>query len=154
MQITGAVNHSAKLRFVELDRFDKELEECGSMAEKWFYSMKHMGRMERLPEELRVQVFERLFEACEIARFTPEEKLEYEHDMMTERDYTNIINTYRAEGLEEGEAKGRAEGLTEGRAEGRKEEQLRIAKAMIGKGIDTLTVTSVTGLNLKDIEKL
>ena len=162
MQITGAVNHSAKLRFVELDRFDKELEECGSMAEKWFYSMKHMGRMERLPEELRVQVFERLFEACEIARFTPEEKLEYEHDMMTERDYTNILNTYRAEALAEGEAKGfsdgeakgRAEGLTEGRAEGRKEEQLRIAKAMIGKGIDTLTVTSVTGLTPKDIEKL
>lgn len=148
------MNHSAKLRFVELDRFDKELEECGSMAEKWFYSMKHMGRMERLPEELRVHVFERLFEACEIARFTPEEKLEYEHDMMTERDYTNIINTYRAEGLEEGEAKGRAEGLTEGRAEGRKEEQLRIAKAMIGKGIDTLTVASVTGLTPKDIEKL
>ena len=118
------MNHSAKLRFVELDRFDKELE--------------------------------------------------YEHDMMTERDYTNIINTYRAEGLAEGEAKGfsngeakgRAEGLTEGRAEGRaegkiegraegrKEEQLRIAKAMIGKGIDTMTIASVTGLTPKDIEKL
>ena len=156
------VDETIFLTFVELDRFDKELEECGSMAEKWFYSMKHMGRMERLPEELRVQVFERLFEACEIARFTPEEKLEYEHDMMTERDYTNIINTYRAEALAEGEAKGfsngeakgRAEGLTEGRAEGRKEEQLRIAKAMIGKGIDTLTVASVTGLTPKDIEKL
>ena len=148
------VDETIFLNFVELDRFDKELEECGSMAEKWFYSMKHMGRMERLPEELRVKVFERLFEACEIARFTPEEKLEYEHDMMTERDYTNILNTYRAEGLEEGEAKGRAEGLTEGRAEGRKEEQLRIAKAMIGKGIDTLTVASVTGLTPKDIEKL
>ena len=72
------VDETIFLTFVELDRFDKELEECGSMAEKWFYSMKHMGRMERLPEELRVQVFERLFEACEIARFTPEEKLEYE----------------------------------------------------------------------------
>ena len=88
------VDETIFLTFVELDRFDKELEECGSMAEKWFYSMKHMGRMERLPEELRVQVFERLFEACEIARFTPEEKLEYEHDMMTERDYTNIRNSY------------------------------------------------------------
>ena len=178
MQITGAVNHSAKLRFVELDRFDKELEECGSMAEKWFYSMKHMGRMERLPEELRVQVFERLFEACEIARFTPEEKLEYEHDMMTERDYTNILNTYRAEALAEGEAKGfsdgkakgRAEGFSageakglaegeargraEGEAKGRKEEQLRIAKTMIEKGIDTMTIASVTGLTPKDIEKL
>ena len=108
----------------------------------------------------------------ELDRFDKE--LEYEHDMMTERDYTNIINTYRAEALAEGEAKGfsngeakgRAEGLTEGRAEGRaegkiegraegrKEEQLRIAKAMIEKGIDTMTIASVTGLTPKDIEKL
>ena len=163
------VDETIFLNFVELDRFDKELGECGSMAEKWFYSLKHMGRMKRLPEELRVKVFERLFEACEIARFTPEEKLKYEHDMMTERDYTNILNTYRTEGLEEGrlegEAKGRAEGLAEGKAEGlaegkiegiaegRKEEQLRIAKTMIEKGIDTMTVASVTGLAAKDIEK-
>ena len=82
------VDETIFLNFVELDRFDKELGECGSMSEKWFYSLKHMGRMDRMPEELRVKVFERLFEACEIARFTPEEKLEYEHDMITERDYT------------------------------------------------------------------
>ena len=83
----GAVNHSAKLRFVELNRFDKRLDDCVDLADKWFYSLKHMGRMDGLPEGLRVEVFERLFEACEIAKFTPDEKLEYEHDMMTERDY-------------------------------------------------------------------
>ena len=71
------------------------------LADKWFYSLKHMGSMEGLPEGLRVEVFERLFEACEIAKFTPDEKLEYEHDMMTERDYTNILNTYRAARLYE-----------------------------------------------------
>ena len=56
-----------------------------------------------------------------VPRFTPEEKLKYEHDMMTERDYTDILDTCRAEGLAEGETKGR------------KEERLRIAKAMIEK---------------------
>ena len=56
------VDETIFLIFAELDRFDKELEECVSMADKWFYSLKHVGRMERLPEE----------------------KLKYEHDMMTE----------------------------------------------------------------------
>ena len=50
--------------------------------------------------------------------------------MMTERDYTNILNAYRAEALAEGEAKGfsdgeakgRAEGLTEGEVKGKMEE--------------------------------
>ena len=77
-----------------------------------------------------------------VPRFTPEEKLKYEHDMMTERDYTDILDTCRAEGLAEGETKGR------------KEERLRIAKAMIEKGMDTSTVVSVTGLSIKDIAGL
>ena len=159
------VDETIFLTFVELDRFDKELEECGSMAEKWFYSMKHMGRMERLPEELRVQVFERLFEACEIARFTPEEKLEYEHDMMTERDYTNIINTYRAEGLAEGEAKGfsdgkakgRAEGFSAGEAKGLAEGEVKgkmeVARAMKAKGLGMALIAELTGLSEEEIRK-
>ena len=56
------VDETIFLTFVESDRFDKKLEECVGMADKWFYSLKHVGRMERLPEE----------------------KLKYEHDMMTE----------------------------------------------------------------------
>ena len=91
---------------------------------------------------LRVEVFERLFEACEIAKFTPDEKLEYEHDMMTERDYTNILNTYRAEGLAEGEAKGLTEGKTE------------VARAMKAKGLGMALISELTGLPEDDIRKL
>ena len=138
---------------MELDRFDKELEECGSMAEKWFYSMKHMGRMERLPEELRVKVFERLFEACEIARFTPEEKLEYEHDMMTERDYTNILNTYRAEALAEGEAKGFSAGEAKGLTEGEVKGKMEVARAMKAKGLGMALISELTGLPEEEIRK-
>ena len=143
------VDETIFLIFAELDRFDKGLEECGSMADKWFYSLKHVGRMERLPEELRVKVFERLFEACEIARFSPQEKLKYEHDMMTERDYTNIINTSRAEGLEEGEAKGMAKGLAEGEARGKME----VARAMKAKGIEIALISELTGLSEEKIRQ-
>ena len=129
------------LIFVELDRFDKKLGECVSMADKWYYSLKHMGTLDRLPEELRTKMFERLFEACEIAKFTPKEKLKYEHDMMTERDYTNILNTCRAEG----EAKGKAEGLVEGKIE--------VARAMKAKGLDIALISELTGLPEEEIRK-
>ena len=155
------VDETIFLIFAELDRFDKELEECVSMADKWFYSLKHVGRMERLPEELKVKVFERLFEACEIARFTPEEKLKYEHDMMTERDYTDILDTCRAEGLAEGEAKGRAEGKIEGlaegeakgKAEGLAEGKMEVARAMKAKGLGMALIAELTGLSEEEIRK-
>ena len=128
------------------------------MADKWCYSLKHIGTMERLPEELRIEAFERLFEACEISRFTPEEKLKYEHDMMTERDYTNILNTCRsealaegkAEGLAEGEAKGEAEGLAEGEAKGKME----VARAMKAKGLEMSLISELTGLAEDEIQKV
>ena len=78
-------------------------------------------------------------------------KLKYEKEMITERDYYNMLNTAKADGLAEDEAKGeakgreegRAEGLAEGetkgrkegRAEGRNEEKIRIAKALKENGV-------------------
>ena len=160
------VDETIFLNFVELNRFDKRLDDCVDLADKWFYSLKHMGRMEGLTEGLRVEVFERLFEACEIAKFTPDEKLEYEHDMMTERDYTNILNTYRAEGLAEGlaegEAKGKAvgkaeglaEGRLEGKAEGLTEGKTEVARAMKAKGLGMALISELTGLPEDVIRKL
>ena len=94
-------------------------------------------------------MFERLFEACEIARFTPEEKLKYEHDMMTERDYTNILNTYRAEGIAEGKSEGIAEGLAKGKTEGK----IEVARAMKAKGLGMALIAELTGLSEEEIMK-
>ena len=99
-----------------------------------------------LTEELRVRAFERLFEACEIAKFTPEEKLKYEHDMITERDYDNIIYTAKIEGRAEGEAKGRAEGLAEGKTD--------VARAMKAKGLEIGLISELTGLSEEEIRRL
>ena len=175
------VDETIFLTFVELHRFDKELHECGSLVDKelhecgslvdkWCYSLKHIGTLDRLPEELRVRAFERLFEACEIAKFTPEEKLKYEHDMITERDYDNIIYTAktegraegiaegeakgRAEGLAEGEAKGRVEGKAEGLAEGRTEGKTDVARAMKTKGLEMSLISELTGLSEEEIQRL
>ena len=52
--------------FVELNRFTKTKEECETMLDKWCFALTHIGTLDRLPEELRTEAFERLFQACEI----------------------------------------------------------------------------------------
>ena len=60
---------------------------------------------------------------------------------MTERDYTNIINTYRVEGLEEGEAKGETRG------------KMEVARAMKAKGLGMALISELTGLSEEEIRQ-
>ena len=139
---------------MELNRFRKELGDCGTLVEQWCYALKRVGTLDSLPEELRTDVFERLFRACEIAKFDRDTKLIYEKDMITERDYQNIIDTAAEDGRAEGFAEGEAKGLAEGEAKGKAEERVMIAKAMIEEGIDTNTIAKVTGLSNEEIASL
>ena len=82
--------------------------------------------------------------------------------MITERDYYNMLNTAKADGLAaglaegeakglaaglaEGEAKGLAEGEAKGRAEGREEEKIRIAKELKKNGIADNIIAATTGI--------
>ena len=72
----------------------------------------------------------------------PDTKLKYEHDMMTEKDYYSILNTYRDEG--------KAEGVKEGQME----EKLRIAKSMVERNMDIDTIAALTGLSAERIQTL
>ena len=114
------VCETISLIFVELKRFEKRLEDCSSIIDKWCYALKYMSKLDSLPLELRRSVFERLFQAAEIAQFSPEKREKYEHDMITERDEINIRRTAEQKARAEGRAEGVAEGMAKGEAEGRK----------------------------------
>ena len=81
-------------------------------------------------------------------------KLKYEKEMITERDYYNMLNTAKANGLAEGEAKGEAKGREEGRVEGRNEEKIRIAKALKENGVADNIIAATTGLSENEIAML
>ena len=78
--------------------------------------------------------------------------------MITERDYYNMLNTAKADGLAAGLAEGKAEGLAEGEAkgreEGRNEEKIRIAKVLKEEGVDFLMIANATGLSKNEIAML
>lgn len=124
--------------FLELNRFGKRLEECDGLVEQWCYALKHVGSLERLPEGLRVKAFERLFRACEVAEFSPEVKLKYESDMITERDYYNIIGTAEERG----------------RAEGRQEASADIARCLLRIGMPDVQIVEITGLTAEQLAAL
>ena len=64
-------DETINLLFLELNRFDRDLAQCSSTLDKWCYALKHVGTLDALPGELRLEAFQRLFDACEIARFEP-----------------------------------------------------------------------------------
>ena len=62
--------------------------------------------------------------------------------MITERDYYNMLNTAKADGL------------AEGRAEGRNEEKIRIAKALKENGVADNIIAATTRLSENEIAML
>ena len=140
--------------FVELNRFRKPLEDCGTLVDKWCYALKHIGTLDRLPEDLRVEALERLFRACEISKFDKAQKLSYEKNMITERDYYNIINTAKKDGIRAGLQQGLEEGLQQGLEEGRQEGKVEVAGAMKRMGIPMETIMQATGLSREEIERI
>ena len=121
-----------------------------SLVEKWCYALKHIGTLDRLPEDLRVEALERLFRACEISKFDKAQKLSYEKNMITERDYYNIINTAKKDGIRAGLQQGLQQGLEEGRQEGKAE----VAGTMKRMGLPVETIIQATGLSREEIERI
>ena len=74
--------------------------------------------------------------------------------MNTERDTYNQIEYARETGREEGHKVGKEEGRKEGREEGAKQKSFDIAKRMLEKGIETETISELTGLTEKEISEL
>ena len=60
----------------------------------------------------------------------------------------------KEEGLKEGHKEGKEEGIKEGREEGAKQKSFDIAKRMLEKGIETETISELTGLTEKEISEL
>lgn len=131
-------DETINLLFLELNRFDRDLDRCVSDLDRWCYALKHVGTLDALPGELRLEAFRRLFDACEIARFEPQVKLTYEKEMITERDYYNIIETAK----------------DDGRKEGRLEAATRIARKLLESGMPQRQVCELTGLSDEQITAL
>lgn len=145
-----------KLTFIylEMPKFDKQVEELDTRFEKWLYVLKNLNRLERVPDRLRERIFERLFEVAEVAKFTREELQSYEDSLKYYRDLKNSLDTAFDEGKEQGREEGKIEGLIEGKIEGKKEGLREVIRKGAGAGVDVKTLANLTGLSEDEVSRI
>lgn len=104
-----------KLTFIylEMPHFTKTEDELETPYDKWLYVLKYLPTLSERPIKLQERIFQRLFEAAEIAKFSPEEKEQYEESLKSYRDLKNVIDT----AFDDGESKGKIEGKIEEKIE-------------------------------------
>lgn len=137
-----------KLTFIylEMPKFNKKEDELESMFDKWLFVLRNLSSLFERPRALQNRVFDRLFEAAEIAKFNPKELGEYWESLKNFRDWYSVMSTQLK--------KGREEGLKEGFEQGRKEECFKNAKKMKQAGIAFDVIAQVTGLSIGEIASL
>jgi len=142
-----------KLTFIylEMPKFNKSINELETRFDKWLFVLRNLNKLERIPDKLKEQIFEKLFHTAELARFTPDQVRSYEDSLKYYRDLKNSLDTARDEGKEEGikeglkagmkkgikvgKTEGIKEGIKVGKTEGIKEAKLAIAKQALKKGL-------------------
>ena len=129
-----------KLTFIylEMPHFIKTENELETPYDKWLYVLKYLPTFTERPKKLQERIFHRLFEAAEIARFSPEEKEQYEESLKSYRDLKNVIDT----SFGEGKVEGRVEGIKE------------IASNMLKEGLDVEFISKITGLSSDEIQQI
>lgn len=125
-----------------------------SPLDEWIYYL-NTGN---IPDSATAPGLSEVREHLKIERMTKDElKAYYRHldnivilrdNIYTEREEGRMM------GLEEGRMVGLEEGRMEGIEEGRMEERLSTARKMKAKGLDSATISDVTGLSCEDIDKL
>jgi predicted transposase/invertase (TIGR01784 family) len=67
--------------FIELPGFTKELNQLKDFLEQWIYIIRHLHEFDNIPEALRNEIFEIVFQEAEIARMTTQQVTKYFKDL-------------------------------------------------------------------------
>jgi predicted transposase/invertase (TIGR01784 family) len=104
--------------YLEMPKFVKTEAELVTLFDKWLYAIRNMAMLMERPRALQEAVFTRLFEQAEIAKFNPQERMNYEESLKDYRDMYSVMKTQLEKGLAQGREEGREEGLAQGSEEG------------------------------------
>ncbi|MGK0365350.1 MAG: putative transposase/invertase (TIGR01784 family) [Saprospiraceae bacterium] len=147
-----------KFVYVELPKFKKKEEDLKTHFDKWMYVFTHLSELQDRPKKLQDRIFNKLFEAAEIAKFSPKEREAYEESLRYYRDIQNVVDTSKEEGRKEGKEEGLKEGLKEGEItglkKGKEEKRDEIARKLKAGGVSVEMIMQSTGLSREEIEKL
>ena len=132
--------------FAELVNFNKSEEECITRQDRMLYLLKNSSKLIAPPSWSEQEQYTNILAACNIEGFDEEKKNKYDTDMYDERRRRGELDA----AIEMGEASGRIKGREEGRGEAKAE----VARNMLAAGMPVEQISSLTGLDVAEIEKL
>lgn len=159
VKLSDIITHKVfydKLTFIylQMPKFNKSVNELETRFEKWMFVLKNLNKLDRIPDKLRENIFEKLFLTAEIAKFSKTEHQNYEDSLKYYRDLKNSLDTAKAEGIAEGEQIGLQKGEQIGLQKG---EQIGMRKVAINakqKGMPVKDIAELTGLSEEDIAEM
>ena len=130
--------YDIELVFVELPKFEKDVKDLETLADKWLYFLKHAIDLDVVPESMNlVPEIKQAFEFAREGNLSPEELDELQHQEFFIQDQHNAIVKALKQGLEQGKTEAMLE--------------------MAGKLLDVLdddAISRATGLSLTEIAEL
>lgn len=125
-----------KLTFIylEVPKFNKELEELETDYERWLYAFKNLHRLSHHPQELQLGIFQKLFDLAEIARLDDRDRAVYQESLKDYWDLKRAMDTYYKEGAQE--------------------KAVEMTTKALAEGLSVALIEKLTGLSRAEIEAL
>jgi predicted transposase/invertase (TIGR01784 family) len=144
--------------FIELPKFNKQLDQLETLTDKWVYFMKNAPSLEVVPSTMEnVSEIQQAFAIANETNLNAEELKDLEDRERYIMDQQGILRKGIEEGLAQGREQGREEGREQGREEGlalgMREKALEIARQLLNV-LDNQTISETTGLSVEDIQNL
>ena len=132
--------------FLELPKFNKEIDQLSNMTEKWSYFFKHAE--ETSEEDLKKlighdEIIQRAYQELNRFSWNEEELLTYEQA----EKYEGAYHASLAQKFDEGEKMGIEKGIEKGT----QSTLLKVAKDMLKQGFSIEAIKAITGLSEKEI---
>ena len=127
-------NDKLTFKYIEIAKFNKTEDELETDFDKWLYVLKNLSRLDRQPQHLQNEVFNRLFKEAAIAKFSKNELREYENSLKAYRDIKNCVDSAKQEG--------------------REEERTEVTKRLLTMGLPIEDIAKATGLSIDDIKSI
>ena len=89
-----------RLIFLQMEKFNLDIDQLQTRLDKWLYILRHMERMERIPESIKDKIFQRVFEIAEYTNLSKSEQSAYDRSLKYYRDLKNSLDTALMEGYQ------------------------------------------------------
>jgi len=126
-----------EFHFIELEKFNKELDGVSTILDKWIYFLRHAVTLQKVPASFKDPVLTEAFNVLAQSNWSKNELEAYDHYLDAIRSSASQLETAEDRGIAKGELK----------------KAVEIAQQLLDV-LDVETIAQKTGLSLSEIEKL